>query len=406
MKYESRIIKSKKYVMDVSSTCHNFLNSGVERVVRKIAENAQKTLDKDVEFICFDHENKMFRKLNNEEYDCILNWEPRNFNKEQKDSTILKLFHRIEKIFGITQKKRIKEDIVLLDISGNYYFSAEVAFDQERAKYVNHLFSKKIVKSLCLFYDFIPWISVELSPYAGVFYNTLFALRNSDCVICISRHVAYQYKKWLEIGCIQQRVEYMHLGVDSKLFVLKKIATQGKIKTILSVTLGENRKNSDRILDAIINLQSMGIRFNFIFAGHLSRSSCIFREKIEKAISAGVSITIYDEIPDNDLISLYNSSDFTLFPSLEEGFGLPILESLSCGKPCITSNIDPMKEIAETYGGCILVDPYDSKSIEEAIYNLLTKDDLLINLEKSILFGKINTWEIFTTKYLNILMEL
>ena len=46
------------------------------------------------------------------------------------------------------------------------------------------------------------------------------------------------------------------------------------------------------------------------------------------------------------------SCDFTVYPSVEEGFGLPILESLWCGKPAICANFGAMLEVAEAGGGC------------------------------------------------------
>ena len=70
-------------------------------------------------------------------------------------------------------------------------------------------------------------------------------------------------------------------------------------------------------------------------------------------------------VPDEDLPALYSGAKAFLFPSLFEGFGLPILEAQACGCPVITSNVSSMKEIAGD--GAILIDPYDIESIVNAM---------------------------------------
>jgi glycosyltransferase involved in cell wall biosynthesis len=63
-----------------------------------------------------------------------------------------------------------------------------------------------------------------------------------------------------------------------------------------------------------------------------------------------------------------------LFPSLYEGFGLPIIESYKAGRPIITSNLAPMNTIAED--AAFLVDPYDSASIRNAVLQVIQDDKL------------------------------
>ena len=68
---------------------------------------------------------------------------------------------------------------------------------------------------------------------------------------------------------------------------------------------------------------------------------------------------------DEELPALYGTAICTVFPSLAEGFGLPIIELLSCGTPVVTSNSSSMKEIA--VGGSILVDPLRPEEIAKAV---------------------------------------
>src|SRR5205085_1195336 len=79
----------------------------------------------------------------------------------------------------------------------------------------------------------------------------------------------------------------------------------------------------------------------------------------------------------------YRVARFTVFPSINEGFGLPVAESLACGTPVITSNFGSTREIAEggdAGGGALLVDPRDDDSLTGAMRSLLTDDALLHRL--------------------------
>jgi glycosyltransferase involved in cell wall biosynthesis len=76
-------------------------------------------------------------------------------------------------------------------------------------------------------------------------------------------------------------------------------------------------------------------------------------------------------LSDDQLSIEYQSADIVLFPSLYEGFGLPVIEGFCAGKPVITSDISPMKEIASD--AAFLVDPHSISSIRHAV-NLVIND--------------------------------
>ncbi|GAH18898.1 unnamed protein product, partial [marine sediment metagenome] len=70
-------------------------------------------------------------------------------------------------------------------------------------------------------------------------------------------------------------------------------------------------------------------------------------------------------ISNEDLDSLFRIADFFIYPSLCEGFGIPILEAMQAGTPVITSNVSAMPEVAK--GAALLIDPYDINSIAEGM---------------------------------------
>lgn len=74
-------------------------------------------------------------------------------------------------------------------------------------------------------------------------------------------------------------------------------------------------------------------------------------------------------VPDDELPALFTGAMLFLFPSLYEGFGLPVLEAMACGTPVVTSSRASLPEVAGDAG--VLVDPTDTEAIAEAIENLL-----------------------------------
>jgi glycosyltransferase involved in cell wall biosynthesis len=89
---------------------------------------------------------------------------------------------------------------------------------------------------------------------------------------------------------------------------------------------------------------------------------------------------------------LYSAARCFAFPSLYEGFGLPVLEAMACGTPVLTSNVSSLIEVAGD--ATLLVDPRSTEQITEALLRLLT-DDLLRNMliEVGIAQAKRFTWE-------------
>jgi glycosyltransferase involved in cell wall biosynthesis len=83
-------------------------------------------------------------------------------------------------------------------------------------------------------------------------------------------------------------------------------------------------------------------------------------------------------VPGEDLPVLYREADVFVYPSLFEGFGLPILEAMACETPVVTSNTSSMPEIAGQ--AALLVDPLDVDQIKQAMQAVLSRADLAATL--------------------------
>ena len=99
----------------------------------------------------------------------------------------------------------------------------------------------------------------------------------------------------------------------------------------------------------------------------------------------------------------YRLARFTVFPSLNEGFGLPVVESIACGTPVITSDFGSMREIADAGGGALLVDPRDDHAMADAMRTLLTDDAELERLAKQARQRPLRTWDTYADETWDLL---
>jgi glycosyltransferase involved in cell wall biosynthesis len=149
--------------------------------------------------------------------------------------------------------------------------------------------------------------------------------------------------------------EFRKLPKDSVESILRKYNIFGDY--VLTVGL-DPRKNTERIIKA----------FEHSSAGHDLKMIFVGTPKYIK-IRPSRNIRILGNVSTQDLVGLYSGAKALLYPSLYEGFGLPILESMACGCPVVTSNISSMAEVAGN--AAMLVDPHKTDSISDGIEKVL-----------------------------------
>ena len=132
------------------------------------------------------------------------------------------------------------------------------------------------------------------------------------------------------------------------------------------------RKNHRRLVRAFARLRSVtGIEAGLYFCGPWGyRADLTVREVSRLRLWKQVRFMGY--LPDEDVVGLVNGATGLVFPSMHEGFGLPILEAMACGTPVITSNVSSMPEVAGD--AALLVDPRSETEIFEAMRRLLTDE--------------------------------
>jgi len=201
--------------------------------------------------------------------------------------------------------------------------------------------------------------------------------------------------KFLEIP--YEKMTIIQHGVNHDFFIpsIDKDATRKNILSKLNIPeqkyflhVGELnfvRKNLKRVIDAFNKCRQSGLKHNLIIAGKHTL-------ELENICHNQPGIFILDWLPNNDLLELIQGADAFLLPSIHEGFGMPLVEAMACGIPCISSNIHSPPYVIGECG--ILVDPYDVSAISNAMLSLANDPTLLDELsEKSFKHSNDFSWE-------------
>lgn len=145
---------------------------------------------------------------------------------------------------------------------------------------------------------------------------------------------------------------------------------KGKRGRLLIIGTGK-QKNIERCLAAVV-----GLDIHLDIVGTLSSGT------IDLLRSHRISYSSRQNLTKAQIVEAYNQAFIVLFPSLHEGFGLPIIEGQAMARPIITSDLEPMRSVAGI-DGALLVNPLSVQSIRRAVVTLLTSDDVYERLVAS-----------------------
>jgi glycosyltransferase involved in cell wall biosynthesis len=196
-------------------------------------------------------------------------------------------------------------------------------------------------------------------------------MEKARMILCVSNNVKDLIAEKFRIP--EDRLQVVYNGVsdafrpmDSGLARAKVEARYGIDRPYLLFT-GQlkKRKNIGRILEAFARFREDGNDdFALLLAGRRDWSS----EDLDAAIERfGIGPWVHElgHLDNGELPELYAAAEVCVFPSLWEGFGIPVIESMACGTPVITSNLSCLPEVAG--GQAVLVDPYSVEEIADAM---------------------------------------
>jgi glycosyltransferase involved in cell wall biosynthesis len=144
-------------------------------------------------------------------------------------------------------------------------------------------------------------------------------------------------------------------------------------QSLLFVGTIEPRKNLDMLLSAVHSLHKSGFGLELVIVGKKGwRSESFFKKRRDLGLEKHVRLA--GLVPEEDLPAIYNAASLFVFPSIYEGFGLPVLEAMACGAPVVCSNTSSLPEVAGD--AAYQVNPLDEEEFSGAINRVLHDADL------------------------------
>jgi glycosyltransferase involved in cell wall biosynthesis len=207
------------------------------------------------------------------------------------------------------------------------------------------------------------------------------AAATADLIIAVSRFTAGEVERLL--GVDPRRIRVAPHGVrmpDAKIGIREKM--------VLSVGSIQKRKNTARLVRAFA---AMPPGWRLVLAGGRGYGA---EEALREVGNSRrrADIQVAERVSAAELASLYQRAGIFAFPSLDEGFGIPILEAMANGAPVLTSNCSAMPEVCGEAG--VLVDPENEEALVESLLRLAENADLREELtQKGLARAKEFPWE-------------
>lgn len=206
------------------------------------------------------------------------------------------------------------------------------------------------------------------------------ALKKASKVLTVSENTKKDILKMFKVN--PDKIEVIYNGVGEEFiqkekeevtYLYKKINIPENKKIIMYVGNLKPHKNLERLLEAYSKIDNID-ETSLVLVGKAFSNYGALSEK-EKTLKIENKVVHTGIVSQEELVDLYNLADLFVFPSLYEGFGLPILESLACGTPVISSNTSSMPEV----GGDLVtyINPLNIDEIKESIEDNLKKQNIL-----------------------------
>lgn len=232
---------------------------------------------------------------------------------------------------------------------------------------------------------------------------TAYSLKVADQIIAISEFTKQDILDNYPID--KSKITVIYPGYDKSVFnadlkekKAKEVLKKYNINTPYLLFLGALKpsKNLERLIEAFGLLNESTIKL--VIAG---KKGWLFESIFEsvKKLQLENKVIFTDFVADKDVPLLMSQAQAFVLPSLYEGFGMPVIESMACGVPVLTSNQGSLPEVVGKAG--IIVNPYDVSSIANGIKKTLKEKDRLIHagLERVKLFD----WDISGKKTISLL---
>jgi len=198
--------------------------------------------------------------------------------------------------------------------------------------------------------------------------------RRAAAIITVSQHAKREIVAVLQVS--PEKVHVIYEAAAPQYRVITAAAELERVRQryhlqqpfVLYVGTIEPRKNLTRLVQAFAQAHRRNPEFELILVGQLGWQYESLLKAIEEA-QLGSAVRRLGYVPNEDLPALYNLARLLAFPSLYEGFGLPIIEAMACGTPVLTSQGTALAEVAGE--AALLIDPLEVAAMVEGLMCLL-----------------------------------
>ena len=403
--------------MDVTSSCKSPINTGVQRVVRGIFRSMMAG-GVPVTPLAWEPRLQSYCTLSGRERRFLeAPFSDRKSRKARAEPGRLANMVPIwSRWWRQVRRRRQCYDLLSRLTKADVLFVPEI-FQDNRVTWLPGLGSRTGARRVAVFHDAIAWRRPDITPPARKerFVEYMQALASFDTVLAVSAEAANDLQACWETqglsGEVSRRILISGWPVDDHFTAVRPAVehsasgSPNERRKIVCVGTFEPRKNHLALLNAAEQLwQDLGPVFDLILIG---RSTGYFGEEVVAEINrlrkAGWPLDWWRHVDDETLRAAYQECFFTVFPSFLEGFGLPIVESLSLGRPCICGGNGALGEVARG-GGCLIVDQTDVPQLTEAMRRLLTNEQLYTRLSAEARARQFETWAEYLVRHRTVLM--
>jgi glycosyltransferase involved in cell wall biosynthesis len=391
--------------VDVTGACRLPLQTGIPRTTRELYRLLKGTLP-DVQPVAWQPFTASYTHLSPRSEELINTpcAERRPLRKTPSDSTLPILSSAFGDLFryfppAIGGEYFCKRGSTLLITS---------IFPDNRLEYLLNLNGKQ-GRRLAIFHDAIPLRDPAVKGWIrGRHVKALKVFAAMDAVICVSGASEHELQRlWADHGMTPAPTYVLPWPVPMNGTRPPWSEPVPDMPSVLCVGRLKRLKNQSVLLEAAEILWEEGVRFSLTLVGceDVPSESRQLRSQIERLQRQGYPLMWMGHVSDSQLHQCYRGSWFTVFPSLKEGMGLPILESLWHGRPVICGLDEPMASLGKG-PGCLLADMRSAKNVAEVMRSLLVDGIRARELSRDAHGRPLRSWEDYLPEFTSILREV
>lgn len=260
-------------------------------------------------------------------------------------------------------------------------------------------------------YDMIPILSASLRPHgeAGMFTRYLSVVKHLTRVAAISRSAGNEFQGFVDMlpaqGLAGPSVETVMLAteIDGHERPTRKRPADDRPLVVIPARL-ELHKNVLTAVQAAHRLWQEGLDFELVLLGGAGVGQELVFDAVKAIQEEGHPIRRLGWVTDEVMGQTFADAAFIVFISLHEGYGLPLVEAMSCGAPVLTTNYGSQAEIAAD-GGCLTADPRSMTSVADGMRELIMRPELRTRLATEIAERPTRSWDEYASDLWDVVVD-